>query len=736
MKYYTIDDLVDLATPEEHKAHLVEMMSTFDAFCKEHGLRYYLSGGTLLGAVRHKGFIPWDDDVDVNMPRPDCDKLMELSGGRIGRYVLNPPNYSGGYHAYHYKLYDDSILVAKKRGNELSGRVYPIFMDIFPIDGLPDTEEENKKFYEELIALKERCNTVWNKKPYMGRDPFKRKKIDAEYNRLRQIGIEQLFNDVVAHQTKIGFDNSDYVGVTSTNVHNEEERVVKAEYMPVVEVEFEGRKFPAPKGWKQYLKQLYGPNFMELPPVYTRISRHGLIPFRSKGQLFNDEQTFDWDTWQKTWCKGEPDITIAICGLVKSDNLGELFIARSLEYLIGTELRKIYPDIQIRFKEVDLLARNDQTISALGTVDRRVTNYSNFDTRFMGTEQVMLALKNRAGKQKNRVLANSMHRARHLVWKHGANYKKRLDGFFDERLAGSDFIVVDGAGLLEYSYNEYEWPLLEISEYAEKHGLSIVYNAIGRAGEFDPDDFRCKILMKALRSDAIKYISARDNPDQVAACTGGKHKVKLLADAAFCMNETYPPLKEEERKKIGIGLIRGNSLTEYGANFHESDWVKLFSKIARTLEKRGYEYEFFTNGLQSDIEMGRKVIEKMGISGDAMLMRPTDDYELYSTINRYAGIITCRMHSCIAAFTLKVPSVVLSWNDKVDELMKNIGYPDRVITKDAFKADYIVDCMEKAIAEGVEDDKLEAMKAKARESVQDYIGLIAEVAEKKMKGKE
>ena len=70
-----------------------------------------------------------------------------------------------------------------------------------------------------------------------------------------------------------------------------------------------------------------------------------------------------------------------------------------------------------------------------------------------------------------------------------------------------DFIVVDGAGLLEYCYNEYQEPLYTISKYAERHGLQVVYNAIGRAGEYNEKDFRCSILKAALRSDVVKYVS-------------------------------------------------------------------------------------------------------------------------------------------------------------------------------------------------------------------------------------
>jgi polysaccharide pyruvyl transferase WcaK-like protein len=82
------------------------------------------------------------------------------------------------------------------------------------------------------------------------------------------------------------------------------------------------------------------------------------------------------------------------------------------------------------------------------------------------------------------------------------------------------------------------------------------------------------------------------------------------------------------------------------------------------------------------------------------------------------------MHSSIAAFTLGVPSVILSWNDKVEKLMEIIGYPERAIKQSQFTAAYIVDAMEQANKEGIDGTLLNAMKSKARESVTDYVDLI------------
>lgn len=417
---------------------------------------------------------------------------------------------------------------------------------------------------------------------------------------------------------------------------------------------------------------------------------------------------------------------IAICGLIKSENIGELFIARGLEYIVKKELAAVEPDINVEFVEVDLLGRNDEIKLVSGSIQKRLANYYNYSPKGIFTEKLSLELKKHALKIENKLLKNAIARFRHFLWLYGINYKKRLNSYFEEKLQGVDFIIIDGAGLLEYSYNEYQWPLLLISEYAEKHGLNVVYNAIGRAGAFDERDFGSKILKKALQSPAVKSISARDNPEAVQACAGGAHQVKLLADAAFWMKEAYQIPDRDDRKKIGIGIIRGNSLQGYGVDFGASDWVKLFAKIAYELQRRGYEFEFFTNGLPADTVLGRAILRKLKLPSEYLVTRPVEDGPLVKTINAYQGIITCRMHSSIAAFTMGVPSVILSWNDKVEKLMQIIGYPDRAITQDQFDAVYIVDKLEQSLAEGIADEKLQKMKDLARESVTDYLPLIIE----------
>ena len=134
------------------QACLLEMLDWLHHVCQEEGIRYYIIGGTMLGAMRHGGFIPWDDDVDVGLPRPDYEHFIQLMNARTGRYTIETPYSTQPDYCYNYsKLYDTTTTLVEsgrfaiKRG---------VFIDVFPIDGIGDTADEARSRYRVIKRLK------------------------------------------------------------------------------------------------------------------------------------------------------------------------------------------------------------------------------------------------------------------------------------------------------------------------------------------------------------------------------------------------------------------------------------------------------------------------------------------------------------------------------------------------------------------------------------------------------
>ena len=259
---------------EEVKSKLVDMLLVLADYCEKNGIRYYLSGGTLLGAIRHKGFIPWDDDIDINMPRPDCEKLQKISGGVIGNYKLVRPSGNALCVKHFWRLYDESVLLEDSiQKNNKKNVYYPIFIDIFPIEGLPADDKATKKHYNSMELGKKMLNCTTG-------SLFHGKNLPAKIFHFVCRPIAMLFGQdywvqqVQKKATSIPFNDSEYIGVVTTNIHKTEEKVLKAEYIPQIELEFEGHMLKGPKGYHKYLSQLYGDDYMELPPEEKRVSHH------------------------------------------------------------------------------------------------------------------------------------------------------------------------------------------------------------------------------------------------------------------------------------------------------------------------------------------------------------------------------------------------------------------------------------------------------------------------------
>lgn len=251
----------------------LDMLRYFDRLCSERGLRYFLSGGTLLGAVRHQGFIPWDDDVDVMMPRPDYNRLCEwMDGHRDGRYLILQTGEHTDYATPYLRVLDTRTHVIPTEYMRHS--VPHLFLDVFPIEGLPDDERTCLRFYRKMRAYDVMYQSSKKAQFQPGERLQALKKLFIGLAR-RTGGTAAWARRFNKAAQKTPFGQTKHAGVCVIAHYGARERMPLDVFSESVPVTFEGQTFPAPKGYDVYLRNLYG-NYMQLPPEEKRFSAHRL----------------------------------------------------------------------------------------------------------------------------------------------------------------------------------------------------------------------------------------------------------------------------------------------------------------------------------------------------------------------------------------------------------------------------------------------------------------------------
>lgn len=269
---------IDNVTLRKLQLEQKEILDEIARICDKHSIDYYLAYGTLLGAVRHKGFIPWDDDLDVWMKRKDYEKFLKVAQEEMSDgYYLRETSLVKKYGILFAKIMKKGTVYIEE--NAPQGLGGGIFVDIFPLDYFGEKALNNPDMTTKYFKLKRlllaKCgynvakttrakiimtavkiqSMFYTKKRLLAR-------IAKEEQRLRDTGNEYLFS---VSDSAIG------------KVLNKE---MKADWFDEIEkLEFEGSLYSCPKRYKDVLTSLYG-DYMQLPPENQRYGHHGIIELK------------------------------------------------------------------------------------------------------------------------------------------------------------------------------------------------------------------------------------------------------------------------------------------------------------------------------------------------------------------------------------------------------------------------------------------------------------------------
>lgn len=262
----------DIFFEELHQYNLAALKA-FVTFCEEHNLTYFAIGGTLLGAVRHKGFIPWDDDVDVAMPRADYDKLVSLAKEFPKPFVLEEYRYNKEFQSYFAKLRSEEIELLETVTEE-SDKRRGYLVDIMPLDGTPDSAFFRKIYFARMILLRFLCGAanvhtgILTSRPKWEQMVLKVCRSTRIY---KVLTVEKVYRrmDKVFRKQKV--ESAKFIG-TIIGAYKTRE-IVPAEYFGLCEepeyLEFEDIKLRVPKKYDVYLTHMYG-EYKNLPPENQR----------------------------------------------------------------------------------------------------------------------------------------------------------------------------------------------------------------------------------------------------------------------------------------------------------------------------------------------------------------------------------------------------------------------------------------------------------------------------------
>ena len=258
---------------DERKKMMLEMLEEIDSFCREKGIIYYLTGGTLLGAIRHNGYIPWDDDIDIALKRPDYERLYKEFNSKSGNVEIVDYRNRKHYIWPSAKIINNKTVLIE---NDVKKAEIGLCLDMFPLDKICGSYDHAKQFVKKVWRWRYILGLKYMKVSNKRSLP---KNIVVVLSKVFYLLPDKLIIKRIEKLSRKEEDMDDYTYLCNfAGAWGTREIIDQTVYSEVMDHVFEKKLFLIPKGYDQMLRTVYG-DYMQFPPEEKRVSTHTAVVY-------------------------------------------------------------------------------------------------------------------------------------------------------------------------------------------------------------------------------------------------------------------------------------------------------------------------------------------------------------------------------------------------------------------------------------------------------------------------